>query len=289
MSAHLRAAIRRKASRRPRIARGRASHIQPHLQTGSRRSPRHANRIPLPGCHSTANPTELTSQQDAQYHRSVAQMGVQVANGLDYAHKQGVLHRDIKPSNLLLDAKGTVWITDFGLAKAEGADDLTETGDIVGTVRYMAPERFNGWSDPRSDVYSLGITLYEILTLHPALTNSSRMRLIERIMYDDPIRPRRLDHTIPRDLETIVLKAINKEPGRRYQTAAELADDLNSFLAGRPVRARRTSIWDRIVGADQAAVRRSPPWPAPSCWHLWAGSSRLLGKRYAPREPKLTP
>jgi eukaryotic-like serine/threonine-protein kinase len=196
---------------------------------------------------SSASGTELTSQPYAQYFRSVAQMGVQVARGLDYAHKQGILHRDIKPSNLLLDAKGTVWITDFGLAKAEGADELTHTGDIVGTLSYMAPERFRGWSDPRSDVYCLGITLYELLTLRPAFADSCRPRLIERVLHDDPLCPRRLDSTIPRDLENIVLKAINKEPGRRYQTAAELADDLDGFLAGLPVRARRTGMWERTA------------------------------------------
>src|SRR5204863_1448787 len=118
-----------------------------------------------PAAASSASGTELTAQSESQYFRSVARMGVQVAGGLDYAHKQGILHRDIKPSNLLLDARGTVWITDFGLAKAEGTDELTHTGDIVGTFRYMAPERFNGWSDPASDVYSLGITLYELVTL----------------------------------------------------------------------------------------------------------------------------
>src|SRR5262249_27684477 len=133
----------------------------------------------------SASGAELTSQTEAQYFRSVAQMGMQVAAGLDYAHKQGILHRDIKPSNLLLDPHGTVWITDFGLAKAEGADDLTRTGDILGTLRYMAPERFNGSSDPRSDVYGLGITLYELLTLRPAFEDSIRGRLIERVTYED--------------------------------------------------------------------------------------------------------
>jgi WD40 repeat protein/serine/threonine protein kinase len=199
------------------------------------------------GSPSSASGAELTSKPDAQYFRSVAQMGVQVARGLEYAHKQGILHRDIKPSNLLLDAKGTVWITDFGLAKAEDAEELTHTGDIVGTLRYMAPERFQGWSDPRSDVYCLGITLYELLTLRPAFADSCRPRLIERILHDEPLRPRRLDRTIPRDLETIVLKAINKEPGGRYPTAAELADDLQGFLDGLPVRARRTGMWERTA------------------------------------------
>jgi serine/threonine protein kinase/WD40 repeat protein/tetratricopeptide (TPR) repeat protein len=191
--------------------------------------------------------TELTSQTEAQYFRSVAQMGAQVAAGLDYAHKQGILHRDIKPSNLLLDARGSVWITDFGLAKAEGSDELTDTGDLVGTLRYMAPERMRGWSDPRSDVYGLGITLYELLTLRPAFENSYRPGLIEQVRLDDPPRPRKVDRSIPRDLETIVLKAIDKEPGRRYQTAAELAGDLGRFLAGEPVLARRITVWERGV------------------------------------------
>jgi len=191
----------------------------------------------------SASGTELTAQPEAQYFRSVAQMGVQVAAGLDYAHKQGILHRDIKPSNLLLDARGTVWITDFGLAKAEGADELTRTGDIVGTLRYMAPERFHGGSDPRSDVYSLGVTLYEMLTLCPAFEDSNRVRLMGRVTHEDPPCPRAVDRSIPRDLETIVLKAIAKEPGRRYQTAAELAEDLGRFLAGEPIRARRIGLW----------------------------------------------
>src|SRR5262249_49741154 len=114
----------------------------------------------------TARSSELSSgQAGAPYYRSSARVGVQVAEALVHAHGQGILHRDIKPSNLLLDANGTVWVTDFGLAKAEGGDGLTRTGDIVGTLRYMAPERFDGWSDPRSDVYALGMTLYELLTL----------------------------------------------------------------------------------------------------------------------------
>jgi WD40 repeat protein/tetratricopeptide (TPR) repeat protein len=189
----------------------------------------------------------LTAQPEAQYFRSVARMGVQVAAALEHAHGQGILHRDIKPSNLLLDARGTVWVTDFGLAKAEGTDELTRTGDIVGTLRYMAPERLRGWSDVRSDVYGLGVTLYELLTLCPAFDDSDRPRLIERVTREDPPRPRRVDRSIPRDLETIVLKAIDKEPDRRYPTAAELAEDLGRFLAGEPVRARRIGLGERAV------------------------------------------
>jgi serine/threonine protein kinase/tetratricopeptide (TPR) repeat protein len=187
-------------------------------------------------------PSELTgTHAERQYYRSVARVALQVAEGLAYAHSQGILHRDIKPSNLLLDARGTVWVTDFGLAKAEGTDALTHTGDIVGTLRYMAPERFDGWSDPRSDVYSLGATLYELVTLEYLFHEPNRAKLIDRVVHDAPVSPRRLDKKVPRDLETIVLKAIAKEPGERYASAEHLAEDLRLFLADRPVLARRAS------------------------------------------------
>jgi hypothetical protein len=175
----------------------------------------------------------------------VAQVGLQVAEALAYAHGHKILHRDIKPSNLLLDLEGTVWVTDFGLAKAEEGDDLTRTGGVVGTLRYLAPERFDGVSDARSDVYSLGLTLYEMLTLRPAFTETERGRLIRQVTQEEPPRPRKLDRRIPRDLETLVLKAAAKEPARRYQTAEELAEDLRRFLADRPIRARRAMPWER--------------------------------------------
>ena len=138
------------------------------------------------------------------------QVAIQVADALGYAHLQGVLHRDIKPSNLLMDSTGNVWVSDFGLAKVEGSDGLTRTGDIVGTVRYMAPERFDGWSDPRSDVYSLGATLYEMLTLRVLFDGSANAELMYKVLHVEPLAPRRIDSKIPRDLETIVLKAIAK-------------------------------------------------------------------------------
>ena len=135
--------------------------------------------------------SDLSNLPAPEYVLSVARIGVHVAEALDYAHQQGVLHRDIKPSNLLVDAQGHVWVTDFGLAKAQDSDELTGTGDVVGTLRYMAPERFNGWSDPRSDLYALGATLYELLTLRPAFGESDRARLIQRIMHDSPRRSAR--------------------------------------------------------------------------------------------------
>jgi serine/threonine protein kinase/WD40 repeat protein len=189
--------------------------------------------------------SELSTQSEYHFYRSVARVGLQVAEAVAYAHAQKVLHRDIKPANLLLDLQGTVWVTDFGLAKEEG-DDLTQTGDIVGTLRYMAPERFNGLSDARSDVYSLGLTLYELLTLRTAFAETDRGRLIQRIAQEEPAAPRKLDRHVPRDLETIVLKAIAKEPRLRYQTAAELAEDLARYLADRPIRARRSAAWEHV-------------------------------------------
>jgi WD40 repeat protein/Tfp pilus assembly protein PilF len=168
-----------------------------------------------------------------------------VADALAYAHRQGILHRDIKPSNLLLDTQGTVWITDFGLAKSEGADELTHTGDIVGTVRFMAPERFDGRSLPQSDVYGLGLTLYELLTLRPAFDDTNKARLIQRVLHDPPAQPRKVEPHVPRDLETAVLKCLAKDPAERYATAEALAEDLRRFLADRPIKARRTPWHER--------------------------------------------
>ncbi len=198
---------------------------------------------------SLALPGQSGSSQQAKkqtYWQSVARVGVQVAEALAYAHSQGILHRDIKPSNLLLDTQGTVWVTDFGLAKAADSDDLTQTGDIVGTLRYMGPERFQGRADPRSDIYSLGLTLYELLTLRPAFPEVDRNKLMHQVLHNEPPRPRQLQDDIPRDLETIVLKAIAKEPAQRYPTAPELAEDLKRFVEDRPIRARRISSAERL-------------------------------------------
>lgn len=188
-----------------------------------------------------------TGSDYSPYCRSIAKVGQQAASALAYAHARGILHRDIKPSNLLLDASGTVWITDFGLAKANDSDDLTGTGEVVGTLRFIPPERFRGESDARGDVYSLGLTLYELLTLRPAFDSPERVRILEQVLHTEPPRPRVIDPRIPRDLETIVLKAMAKEPGRRYQSAAELADDLQRFLEDRPIQARRDRLHERMI------------------------------------------
>jgi formylglycine-generating enzyme required for sulfatase activity len=170
-----------------------------------------------------------------------------VAEALAYAASQGILHRDIKPSNLLLDGTGNVWVTDFGLAKTDSdADNLTHTGDIVGTLRYLAPERFGGKGDVRSDVYSLGLTLYELLTLRRAFDETDRNKLVSQVMHHEPLRPRKLNPKVPRDLETVVLKAIAHDPAHRYQTPTEMAEDLKRFVEDRPVRARRVSEVEKL-------------------------------------------
>jgi eukaryotic-like serine/threonine-protein kinase len=180
------------------------------------------------------------------FHRGVAHIGRQVASALEYAHARGILHRDIKPSNLLLDTEGVVWVSDFGLAKVDD-DELTKTGDILGTLRYMAPERFRGRGDARADIYSLGLTLYELLVLRPAFDSPDRLALSEQIKAADPTRLRSIDPRVPRDLETIILKAIEKGPGDRYATAEKMAEDLRRFLDDEPILARRASAPERYL------------------------------------------
>ncbi|MFO0849863.1 MAG: protein kinase [Gemmataceae bacterium] len=194
------------------------------------------------GGDSALNSSASLSDGGRGYWGSVARVGAQVADALAYAHAQGVVHRDVKPANLLLDLRGTAWVADFGLAKSADADDLTHAGDVIGTLRYMAPERFDGAGDHRADVYALGLTLYELLTLRPAYQAASRARLVELAVAADPPRPRAVDPAVPRDLETVVLKAIRRDPAERYQTAAELADDLRRYQEDRPIRARRATL-----------------------------------------------
>jgi len=181
-----------------------------------------------------------------QYWRNVARIGIQAAHAIQYAHSQGTLHRDIKPANLLLDGQGVIWIADFGLATALEDDAVTRTGDIVGTLRYMAPERFHAQVDARSDIYSLGLTLYELLTLQPAFADTDGNRMIHKIAHEEPTCPRKLNAEIPRDLETIVLKAIAREPAHRYQSAAEMAADLECYLDDRTISARQVGPMERL-------------------------------------------
>ncbi|MBX6315022.1 MAG: protein kinase, partial [Isosphaeraceae bacterium] len=189
------------------------------------------------------------------YYRWVARIGKQAAEALAHAHRRGVIHRDIKPSNLLVDARGSVWVADFGLARRLADPGLTRAEGLVGTPRYMSPEQARGGPiDGRTDVYSLGATLYELLTLRPPFEGQSAAELVAQIKDREPPPPRRTDPRLPRDLETIVLKAMAKRPADRYDGAAELAEDLGRFLAYEPVRARRIG----PVGRLWRFARRHP-------------------------------
>jgi serine/threonine protein kinase/tetratricopeptide (TPR) repeat protein len=191
--------------------------------------------------------TSHALKPNAPYWHNVARIGLQVADALDYAHAQGMVHRDVKPSNLLLDIHGTVWLTDFGLAKQEEQENLTQSGDVLGTLRYVAPEAMKGENDGRSDVYSLGLTLYELISLVPARNASSRAGLVQQVRDGDIPRLRRLCPKVPRDLETIIHKAASPEQARRYQTAGEMAADLRRFISDEPIHARRVTALERMV------------------------------------------
>jgi eukaryotic-like serine/threonine-protein kinase len=218
------------------------------------------------------------SPTDRRHWCAVAHFGLQAAQALEHAHDLGVIHRDIKPSNLLIDNRGQLWVTDFGLARVlQENPDVTATGDLVGTLRYMSPEQARGDKgviDPRVDIYALGATLYELLTLQPAFNGSDRQELLRQILHDEPVPPRRLRPSLPRDLETIVLKAMDKEPSARYRSAALMADDLRRFLDDRPVLARRPSVVDRAVKWSRR--HRAPVFTAAATLFLTLAVSTVL-------------
>jgi serine/threonine protein kinase len=175
----------------------------------------------------------------------VVELAIQAAEALEHAHRMGIVHRDIKPSNLLVDADQHLWVTDFGLALVEAEGNLTASGGMLGTLRYMSPEQLRGDRhvlDHHTDIYSLGATLYEMLVLRPAFPDSEVTKLVRRIPHEEPVAPHKLNPSIPRDLATIVLKAMAKQPGDRYTTARHLADDLRRFLRDEPIQAVATSI-----------------------------------------------
>lgn len=202
------------------------------------------------------------------HHRAAAQVGVQVAEALEYAHEAGVVHRDIKPANLLLDGKGNAWVTDFGLARVNADTGITQTGDVFGTLRYMSPEQASGRRlevDHRADVYSLGATLYELVCLEPAFPGQDKQRVLQAILNEEPQSLKQWDKSVPVELETIILKAMAKLPQERYQTAGEMAADLRRFLENRPILARRPSAWDHA----RKWFRRHPA-------IVWAGVAILV-------------
>jgi serine/threonine protein kinase len=201
--------------------------------------------LPEENGEARANSNSKTSRLGQAYYRNVAEIVAKVANALQYAHHQGVLHRDIKPGNLLLDRDGMVWITDFGLARLSDCEGMTQTGEIVGTLRYMAPEQMRGQADHRTDIYSLGLTLFELLTLQPAI-DQPQSRLYQKDSDESVAKLRSLNPDIPADLQTITQKACAAEPGHRYQAASALEEDLRRFLEDRPILARRTTRLERL-------------------------------------------
>jgi WD40 repeat protein len=213
----------------------------------------------------------------------------------------GIVHRDIKPGNLLLDQAGRLWVTDFGLARTVNDTGLTLTGDLMGTLRYMSPEQAlakHGLVDHRTDIYSLGVTLYELLTLRPAIDGLDREEVLKKIAFDEPSGARQLNAAIPVELETIVRKAMSKEPAERYATAKEVADDLHRFLDDKPIRARPPSLRQRL--RKWARRHRAVIWTAASLlifaaaalaaggvWHMLEIEASLAEVRKRDRDLRL--
>lgn len=195
----------------------------------------------------TAFPSGPIDRNDPSFWKASAEIFRQAADALDYAHQQRIVHRDIKPANLILDERGALWITDFGLAKHQAEADLTRTGDVLGTLKYISPEQLSGQSAPTCDIYSLGATFYEFLTLQPMIFSSDKFQMLQQIRTQPPRPLRLIDPRIPIELERITLKAVAKSAGDRYATARAFADDLECFLQGKPIQARPLSLAARMI------------------------------------------
>ena len=201
---------------------------------------------------------ELSTQRASNtedFYRSVAKLGFQAAQALHHAHESGVVHRDIKPANLLIDEQGDVRVTDFGLARIQADEGLSQTGDLIGTLRYMSPEQVRAdHVDARTDIYSLGVTLYELCCGQPAFSGEGRQQLIEAISNKEPVKLQAIDHRVPFDLQSIVAKAMSLEPADRYKDARQFAEDLSRFLQHRTINARPATTLSRF----SRFARRNP-------------------------------
>jgi serine/threonine protein kinase/Flp pilus assembly protein TadD len=216
---------------------------------------------PVAGATPTAPVALLSTQHSGprgkEFYRTAAALIAQAADALEHAHSLGIVHRDVKPGNLLVDAAGKLWVADFGLARFGPDAGLTMSGDLLGTLRYMAPEQalsHHGLVDHRADVYALGATLYELLTGHYAVDATERAEILRQIAFEEPTPPRKQDKSIPAELETITLKCLAKNPAERYATAGDLAADLKRWLDDKPIQAKPPTLVQRTA----RRLRRHP-------------------------------
>lgn len=210
--------------------------------------------VPLPLEKVPTSPTSLTPQQLVNHWqeltfenrcRLVARIGSQIADALAYAHEQGIVHRDVKPGNILLDHQLHPWLNDFGLAQVSDGTDLTASGQVMGTLRYLPPERLRGVSEPAGDIYALGMTLYELVALQCPYSTTDHAQLIHQIQSEEPKSLLEVEKNTPRDLNTIIMKCLAKLPEQRYATAHLLAGDLQRWLNGDPIQARPLRWWEK--------------------------------------------
>jgi serine/threonine protein kinase/S1-C subfamily serine protease len=217
-------------------------HIVPIFEIGEHEGRQYFSMKYVDGCSLSKLPRDDV--------RGEAERLIVIARAVQFAHERGVLHRDLKPGNVLIDSRGAAFVADFGLAKrADSNRSLSESGAMVGTPRYMAPEQAAGRKDltVAADIYSLGVVLYERLTGTTPFNGNTAAEIMFKLLNEEPISPRQHNRAVPRDLETICLHCLHKDPAKRYATAAELADDLQRFVAGDPVRARPLGLPERVV------------------------------------------
>ncbi len=225
-------------------------HVERPATVGTRQSQGSVASADIPAADSVVGIDVKSLHRASSDYRHLARLIAEVADALDHAHSQGVIHRDIKPHNLLVGEDQRLHITDFGLARLVDEPTLTASGEVMGTPFYLSPEMIDasvGGVDHRTDIYSLGITFYELLTLRRAVTGETRDQILTGIRTQQPSPPRKHDARIPRDLETICLKAMEKDPKHRYATAAEMAVDLRCFAEGRPILSRRIGLIGRGI------------------------------------------